>query len=172
MNEEELQGAYECWWASGKNPANRYDEDGQPMTVLTHSIAKAAFEAGAYYILTLEGKSLEEQFALAILTGDDAALFAAVDKLIEDGTLPEGLRTSVSVDNMPLPGERYDTKRGVVIVHGVRADNYHAVPQFHVHYHFEDKDQNERRGFYAMTLQRFLSWAKRLPKQANKEKIK
>jgi hypothetical protein len=172
MNEEELQEAYECWWASGKNPANIYDEYGQPMTVLTHSVAKAAFEAGIDHVMRPDGKSLGEQFALAILSGDDSALFAAVDKLIEDRVLPEGLKTTIGIVDMPTPGDRYDTKRGVVIVNYVHADSHNAAPQFRVHYHFEDKERNTRRAHYGMTLSRFMSWAKRLPKKSNKEKVK
>jgi hypothetical protein len=168
---EELQEAFDLWWGSDKNPDNRYEE-GQPVEVSTHDVAKAAFEGAIFHVLDETGKSLKEQFALAILAGDDAALFAAVDKLIEDGTLPEGLRTSADLAGMPSPGDRYDTKRGVVVVNYVHANSYNATPQFRVHYRFENEDQNGVRKHYGMTLSRFLSWAKKIPGKPKKDKAK
>jgi hypothetical protein len=168
---EELQEAFDSWWGSDKNPDTWYEE-GQPAEASTRDVAKAAFEGAIFHVLDGTGKSLKEQFALAILDGDDAALFATVDKLIEDGTLPEGLRTSVDLNGMPSPGDRYDTKRGVVIINYVIADSYNVAPQFRVHFRFENEDQNRRRNHYGMTLSRFLSWAKKIPGKPKKDKAK
>jgi hypothetical protein len=157
MNQEELQEAFNKWWE-----ANYVWE-------AVKFVAEDGYKAGYQQAWSRKGMSLQEQFAFAILAGDESALFAAVDKLIEDGILPDGLKSTITISDMPMPHDRYDTKRGVVVVTGVHA-GYSVEPQLRVHYFFEDK--NLGRNAYDMTLARFLNWAKRLPKKSNKEKVK
>lgn len=115
---------------------------------------EAVFMAGVDSVLNTKGKNLTEQFALAILRGDDAALFAAVDKLIEDKVLPEGLKVDITIKDIPRPRDKYQADRGVVIVDSVFANSAPKSSQLHVHYRFE----GEEYAHYAMLLSRFLGW--------------